>query len=164
MGFNLSMLSLFGFVALAGVVVNDSLVMIDLANRLRREGLSLDDVIIRSGTRRFRPIILTTATTFLGLMPMILEKSLQARFLIPMAVSLGFGVVFATAITLLLVPSLYRILEDIRSLVGLRNGVEDEVAGAGELELQAADVAGLAQGRGEADTESTAEPAVTVER
>jgi multidrug efflux pump subunit AcrB len=127
MGFNLSMLSLFGFVALAGVVVNDSLVMIDLANRLRRMGLPLDLIILQSGTRRFRPILLTTATTFLGLTPMILEKSLQARFLIPMAVSLGFGVVFATLITLVLVPALYRILEDIKSLLGISGDSREEL-------------------------------------
>ena len=117
MGLDLSLLSMFGIVALTGVVVNDSLIMIDLINRERAEGIPLARVIVDSGTRRFRPIMLTTLTTFLGLTPMILERSLQARFLIPMAVSLGFGVAFATTITLLLVPSLYMVLEDLHGLV-----------------------------------------------
>jgi len=112
MGFNLGLLSMFGIVALSGIVVNDSLIMIDLINRRRKSGASLTEVIRDSATRRFRPIMLTTLTTFFGLAPMLLERSLQARFLIPMAISLAFGVVFATAITLLLVPSLYMILED----------------------------------------------------
>ena len=117
MGLNLSMLSGFGAVALTGVVVNDSLIMIDLINRSHRHGDDLIQSVFQSGTRRFRPILLTTATTFFGLSPMIFERSLQAKFLIPMAVSLGFGVIFATFITLLLVPALYMILDDLRSIV-----------------------------------------------
>jgi len=117
MGFNLSILSLFGIVALAGVVVNDSLIMIDLINRERRSGVELAQVLRDCATRRFRPIMLTTLTTFCGLLPMITEKSLQARFLIPMAISLAFGVAFATCITLVLVPSLYMILEDIKTRI-----------------------------------------------
>jgi multidrug efflux pump subunit AcrB len=117
MGFDLTLLSMFGLVALTGVVVNDSLIMIDLINRERAAGKPIGPTLIASGTRRFRPILLTTATTFFGLMPMITEQSLQARFLIPMALSLGFGVVFATAITLLLVPAFYQILEDIKLLL-----------------------------------------------
>lgn len=117
MGLDLSILSSFGVVALGGVVVNDSLIMLDLINRERKSGIPLRDVIIHSGTRRFRPILLTTATTFLGLTPLILERSLQARFLIPMAVSLGFGVVFATMITLLIIPALYMILEDVKGVI-----------------------------------------------
>jgi multidrug efflux pump subunit AcrB len=108
-------------VALAGVVVNDSLIMIDLINRERAEGIGLTSVLRDCATRRFRPIMLTTLTTFFGLLPMITEKSLQARFLIPMAISLAFGVMFATCITLFLVPSLYMILEDVKTRVfGLR--------------------------------------------
>jgi multidrug efflux pump subunit AcrB len=114
MGFNLSILSLFGVVALSGVVVNDSLIMIDLINRERKSGIELAQILRDCATRRFRPIMLTTLTTFCGLLPMIVEKSLQARFLVPMAISLAFGVLFATCITLLLVPSLYMILEDIK--------------------------------------------------
>lgn len=121
MGYNLSLLSLFGLVALAGVVVNDSLLLIDRANHNRRGGLSSHDSLIEAATRRFRPILLTSLTTFFGLMPMILETSVQARFLIPMAISLGFGILFATGITLLLIPVLYLVLEDLRSRLGLKN-------------------------------------------
>jgi len=117
MGFNLSILSLFGIVALSGVVVNDSLIMIDLINRERGSGLELTQVLRHCATRRFRPIMLTTLTTFCGLLPMITERSLQARFLVPMAISLAFGVMFATCITLVLVPSLYMILEDLKSRI-----------------------------------------------
>jgi multidrug efflux pump subunit AcrB len=116
MGYSLSLMSLFGVVALSGVVINDSLVMIDFANRRQREGLDCHGAIHISGINRFRPILLTTLTTFGGLTPMILETSRQARFLIPMAVSLGFGILFATLITLLLVPCLYLIVEDFRKL------------------------------------------------
>jgi len=117
MGLNLSLLSLFGIVGLAGVVVNDSLVLIDAANRLRREGEDPHHAVTRAGAIRFRAVILTSLTTFAGLTPMIMERSLQAQFLIPMAVSLGFGVLFATGITLLLIPCGYMILEDIHVLV-----------------------------------------------
>ena len=113
--FNLGLLSMFGIVALSGVVVNDSLILIDLINRERKSGIKLSQVVRDCATRRFRPIMLTTLTTFFGLAPMMLERSLQARFLIPMAISLAFGVMFATLITLFLVPSLYMILEDIKS-------------------------------------------------
>jgi multidrug efflux pump subunit AcrB len=115
MGLNLTILSFFGIVALTGVVVNDSLVLVDFINRLRASGLSVQEAIREAGVARFRPIILTTVTTFAGLTPLLLERSLQARFLIPMAVSLAFGVVFATFITLILVPVGYQILEDIIS-------------------------------------------------
>jgi len=125
MGLNLTLLSVMGMIALTGVVVNDSLILIDLINRLRAQGSSVDDAIRNGGMRRFRPIMLTTATTFLGLSPMIFETSMQAKFLIPMAVSLGYGIVFATAITLILVPALYRILEDLKALLG---GATQEVA------------------------------------
>ncbi len=117
LGFNLGLLSLFGIVALSGVVVNDSLIMIDLINRERQSGIELHQVVRDSITRRFRPIMLTTLTTFFGLVPMMLERSLQARFLIPMAISLAFGVAFATMITLILVPSLYMIFEDIKDVI-----------------------------------------------
>ena len=117
MGHNLSLLSLFGIVGLAGVVVNDSLVLLYTTNRMREEEMSAHDAITRAGALRFRAIILTSLTTFAGLTPMILERSLQAQFLIPMAVSLGFGVLFATVITLLLVPCGYMILEDLHKLM-----------------------------------------------
>ncbi len=120
LGFNFSILSLFGIVALAGVVVNDSLLLIDYANRQVRSGCGLFEAIQRAGMRRFRPILLTSLTTFFGLMPMILETSVQAQFLIPMAISLAFGILFATGITLLLVPALFLVLEDFRGLLNLR--------------------------------------------
>ena len=119
MGYSLSIISMMGLVALAGVVVNDSLVMIVYANDLRRQGANAIDAIQQAGIRRFRPILLTTITTFGGLAPMIFETSRQARFMIPMAISLGYGILFATLITLLLVPSLYLIIEDIRSRYGM---------------------------------------------
>ena len=112
MGYSLSMLSFFGVVALSGVVVNDSLILIDKINSNRREGMGRIKAIIQGSTRRFRPIILTSLTTFFGLFPMITETSVQAKFLIPMAISLGFGILFATGITLILIPSLYLVLED----------------------------------------------------
>lgn len=113
MDYNLSLMSMMGIVALSGVVVNASLVLIDYANRQRRKGLSSLEAIQTASLRRFRPVLLTTVTTFGGLAPMIFETSRQARFLIPMALSLGFGVVFATAVTLVLVPCLYVLLEDV---------------------------------------------------
>ncbi|MDP7061317.1 MAG: efflux RND transporter permease subunit [Planctomycetota bacterium] len=116
LGYDLAIFSLIGVVALGGIVINDSLVMMDLINRERESGLPVLQAVKDSGVRRFRAIMLTTMTTFLGLTPLLLEKSLQAKFLIPMAVSVAFGVVFATLITLILVPSLYLIGEDIKRL------------------------------------------------
>jgi multidrug efflux pump subunit AcrB len=118
MGIDLAIMSVIGIAALGGVVINDSLVLIDYTNRLRKKGIPIREAIQQAGSRRFRPILLTTLTTFLGLTPLLLEKSLQAQFLIPMAVSLSFGVIFATLITLVLVPSLYLALEDLHDLVG----------------------------------------------
>lgn len=114
MGYSISIISLMGIVALSGVVVNDSLVLIDLANKNIREGIYPYRALVDAGVKRFRPVILTTFTTFFGLMPMIFETSRQARFLIPMAISLGFGILFATMITLVLVPSLYIVIEDVK--------------------------------------------------
>jgi multidrug efflux pump subunit AcrB len=114
MGIDLAILSVFGIVALTGVVVNDSLVMVDFTNRARAAGRPLAEAIRKAGTSRFRPILLTSLTTFAGLTPILIERSLQAQFLIPMAISLAFGVLFATVITLILVPASYAIQEDIR--------------------------------------------------
>lgn len=116
MGYSISLTSLLGIVALAGVVVNDSLVFIEYTNQQRAKGHCVYDALLLAGTARFRPIMLTTLTTFGGLAPMILETSRQAKFLIPMAISLGFGILFATGITLILVPSLYLILDDLHRL------------------------------------------------
>lgn len=113
MGYALSLMSMMGIVALCGVVVNDSLILIDYANRQHRQGVSPYDAIHQAGGRRFRPILMTTLTTFGGLAPMIFETSRQARFMIPMAISLGFGILFATSITLIIVPCLYLMTHDV---------------------------------------------------
>lgn len=137
MGMDLTILSMFGIVALAGVVVNDSLVMVDFINRERANGLPLATAIREAGIARFRAILLTSLTTFLGLTPLLLERSLQAQFLIPMAISLGFGVIFATFITLVLVPVGYYILEDgkvrLLQLVGKSSPELDQPETQGQL-------------------------------
>ncbi len=114
LGYSLSLLSLLGIVALSGVVVNDSLIMVYSINESKET--ELHKKIIEVARTRFRPVILTTITTFLGLLPLIMEKSLQAKFLIPMAISLGFGIMFATFITLFIIPIVYYILEDIKKI------------------------------------------------
>ena len=116
MGMDLTLISLLGMLALIGVVVNDSLVLVDFVNKKRAEGLALIDTVRIAAASRFRPVILTSLTTFIGLMPLLFEKSTQAQFLIPMAVSLGFGILFATLITLLLVPVNYLVVEDVKAL------------------------------------------------
>jgi len=114
LGMNFTILSMIGIVALSGVVVNDSLVLVDFINRYHKKGQTIRDAAIESGQARFRPILLTSITTFVGLIPLLLEKSLQAQFLIPMAVSLGFGVLFSTFITLILVPNGVIIIDEIK--------------------------------------------------
>ena len=128
LGYGLSMISLFGIVALSGVVVNDSLVLIVTANRFRMKypDMSAREVIRLAGQRRFRPIVLTSVTTFCGLLPMIFETSVQARFLIPMAISIAFGVLFATFIILLIVPAIYVLVEDCRGLVTWLLGSDEQ--------------------------------------
>ena len=121
MGVTPSDLSLFGIIAMAGVVVNDSLVMVDDINQRVRGGTPLREAVLQSGRLRFRPIFLTSLTTFVGLMPLMFDNSLQAQFLIPMAVSLAYGVLFATVITLLLIPCVLVVADDIR--VGWRRFV-----------------------------------------
>lgn len=117
-GLDLSLMSLYGIIAAAGVVINDSLVMTDFVNQSRKAGHSIKEAVIEAGCARFRAITLTSITTFVGVLPIMFETSLQAMFVIPMAVSLGFAVVFATLITLLLVPCLYIILTDIGNIFG----------------------------------------------
>ena len=119
LGYDLSLVSLMGMVALAGVVVNDALIMVFAANRLADDHAPVE-AIRQAAVRRFRPILLTTLTTFGGLTPLILERSAQARHLIPMAISLGFGIVFATAIILVIVPCLYLVERDLAALRGAR--------------------------------------------
>ncbi len=113
MDMSLTVMSLMGMLALTGVVINDSLVLVDYTNQQRQRGISLVEAVRSAGVARFRPVLLTSLTTFCGLMPLIFEKSTQAQFLIPMAVSLGFGILFATIITLLIIPVNYLILEDL---------------------------------------------------
>ena len=106
-----NILSLFGIIALAGVVVNDSLILVEFANRGKAENLSAEDAILNAGKKRFRAILLTTLTTFVGLFPLLFETSVQAQFVIPMALSLSFGILFASTITLVLIPCLYLVAE-----------------------------------------------------
>lgn len=115
-GLDISLMSGFGLIAAAGVVINDSLVMTDYVNQVRRNGVSIKDAVIEAGCARFRAILLTSITTFAGVLPIMFETSLQAKFVTPMAVALGFAVMFATLITLILVPCLYIILTDIGAL------------------------------------------------
>ncbi len=114
MGMDLTIFSILGMLALVGVVVNDSLVLVDFVNGRRKQGERIKEAILLAGSSRFRPIILTSLTTFIGLVPLLFEQSTQAQFLIPMAVSLGFGIIFATVITLIMVPLNYLVLEDIK--------------------------------------------------
>jgi multidrug efflux pump subunit AcrB len=107
-------MSMMGLVALGGVAINDSLVYVDAINRRRAAGATPWRAAVEAGAVRCRPIFLTALTSFIGLFPLITETSLQARFLIPMAVSLGFGMIFSTLVTLLVVPCFYLIIEDIR--------------------------------------------------
>ncbi|TPH12898.1 efflux RND transporter permease subunit [Litorilituus lipolyticus] len=120
MGMNLTIMSLLGLMALIGVVVNDSLVLVDFINKKRLAGSKLISAVITAGQARFRPVMLTSLTTFIGLMPLLFEKETQAQFLIPMAVSLGFGIIFATFITLLLVPINYMLVEDVKKLFNIK--------------------------------------------
>ena len=135
LGHDLSIVSVMGMIALSGVVINDALIMIHYANRYRQD-LTAFEAITQAGIGRFRPIMLTTMTTFGGLMPLIFEDSLQAQYIIPMAISLGFGIVFATAIIVVLVPSLYLILEDVRISLGVSNhhsGTAQQAIATGNL-------------------------------
>ena len=117
LGMDLSALSVMGILAASGVVVNDSLVMVDYVNNARKSGVKLKDAVVHAGTKRFRAIMLTSITTFIGLVPIIFfEVSAQAQIVIPMAISLAFGVLFATIVTLVLIPSLYLIIEDMKSV------------------------------------------------
>ena len=120
-GKDMSSLSLFGIIAASGVVINDSLVMVDFISKARARGVALKDAVIDAGVRRFRAIILTSITTFIGLIPIIFEPSLQAKIVSPMAIALAFGVLFATVVTLFLIPCLYIIGSDIKSFSNFKN-------------------------------------------
>ncbi len=135
MGFNFSIMSMCGIVALAGVVVNDSLVLVEYVNRFRAAGHTLVEAAWEAGATRFRPILLTSMTTFAGLTPMLLETDIQARFLIPMAVSLAFGILFATAITLILIPAIYLIQNDVNVIIARLFGAKKYEAQAAPAEM-----------------------------
>jgi multidrug efflux pump subunit AcrB len=120
MGLEFTIVSIFGIVALSGIVVNDSLILIDFINRAARSGIEISEAVIESGKARFRPVLLTSITTVAGLFPLLLERSFQAQFLIPMAVSICFGLLAATVLTLLYVPALYLIVRDVRNAVVAR--------------------------------------------
>ena len=126
LGRTINMMSMFGFIALTGVVVNDSLIMVDFINKAKGSGMKMIDIVSQAGTQRFRAILLTSLTTFFGIFPLYFEGSLQAQFIIPMAISLGFGIVFATVITLFLIPALYLIKEDIANLFRRRQSLDIE--------------------------------------
>jgi multidrug efflux pump subunit AcrB len=117
LGIDLSALSMFGIIAAAGVVVNDSLVMVDYVNKSRLQGVAIKEAVLNAGCRRFRAIMLTSLTTFIGLVPIMAETSMQAQMVIPMAVSLAFGVLFATVVTLCLIPCLYIAIEDSKTMI-----------------------------------------------
>jgi len=117
MGMEFTIVSVFGIVALSGIVVNDSLILIDFINRAVRGGMEIDRAVVESGKARFRPVLLTSITTIAGLFPLLLERSFQAQFLIPMAVSICFGLLVATLLTLLYVPALYLIVRDVRNSI-----------------------------------------------
>jgi multidrug efflux pump subunit AcrB len=128
LGKTVSIISLLGFIALGGVVVNDSLIMVDFVNRKVRAGMSHAQASIESGAERFRAIILTSLTTFFGLVPILSESSTQAQMIIPMAISLAFGILFATIITLILVPALYNIFVDFTPGAGESKKVQEQTA------------------------------------
>ena len=121
MGYPMSMMSLMGVIALSGVVVNDSLILVDFVNKAVANGAERYAAVVEAGARRFRAILLTSLTTFFGLLPMLTERTTQAESMVPMAISLAYGIVFATVITLLLVPCLYMILEDLASWRASKN-------------------------------------------
>jgi multidrug efflux pump subunit AcrB len=121
--FNFSMFSIFGFVALTGVIVNSSLLLVHYINERRAKGIPLEEAVREAGVARFRPIVLTSITTFVGLAPILRETSVSAQFLIPMATSLGFGVIFGSAISLFLVPSAYIVLEDLRVFTSRKKAI-----------------------------------------
>ena len=119
MGLEFTILSLFGMIALTGVIVNDSIVLIDFINHRRQAGLPLRQALMEAGQRRFRPVILTSVTTVAGLTPMLLETSFQGQILVPMANSLAFGLLVATALVLVLVPTMYSLYARAIGDVGL---------------------------------------------
>jgi multidrug efflux pump subunit AcrB len=133
MGMEFTIISIFGIVALSGIVVNDALILIDFINRAARSGVEIEKAVVESGKARFRPVLLTSITTIAGLLPILMETSFQAQFLIPMAVSICFGLLVATVLTLLFVPALYLIVRDVRNSILARfRGAEKRPQLAGD--------------------------------
>ena len=131
MGYDLVFFSILGIIALSGVVINSSLVLVDFINRNRRiHGMNVYDAVVDSGMSRFRPIFLTSVTTYVGLLPLMVTRDFDTAPFVPLAVSLGYGVIFATVITLILIPALYVILEDFLSL--FRDDQQDQTSDAVE--------------------------------
>jgi len=130
-GYTLAFTSVLGMLALLGVLVNDSLVLVNYINQCQKRGMPLEDAVRTAGVSRFRAVALTSLTTFFGVLPLIMEKSISAQFLIPMALSLGFGILFATVITLFMVPTNVMIVDDfkrlIRRLLGNSGALEKQV-------------------------------------
>ena len=154
MAIDLTLFSFFGLIALTGVVVNDSIVLVDFINRRVREGMPLFDALMSAGSRRFRPIMLTSFTTVAGLFPMLLETSLQAQVLIPMACSLIFGLITGTLLILILVPLFYHIYGTILKMLGMPLFVEDEFGDSEEATQAGADASGSDEGEVAARFES----------
>ncbi len=151
LGFNVSLLSLFGMVALAGIVVNDSLVLLDLVNVRIRAGDTVHAAAETGARGRFRAIILTTVTTAAGMTPLLMERSFQAQFLKPMAISIAAGLVFATMLTLLVVPCLFLIGNDIRRVI--RWLVDGQWVSPEAVLARATDAAGVAEDKGDCDAD-----------
>jgi multidrug efflux pump subunit AcrB len=144
MRMDFTMVSIFGIVALSGIVVNDSLILIDFINRAVRDGADVDHAVVESGKARFRPVLLTSVTTIAGLFPLLLERSFQAQFIIPMAVSICFGLLAATILTLLYVPALYLIVQDV---INLFTGKARKAAGPEQRRLNSEVVIRKEEGR-----------------
>ncbi|UCF90359.1 MAG: efflux RND transporter permease subunit [Desulfobacterales bacterium] len=159
MGLQFTMISIFGIVALSGIVVNDALILIDFINRAARDGMETNAAVIESGKARFRPVLLTSVTTIAGLFPLLLERSFQAQFLIPMAVSISFGLLAATVLTLLYVPALYLIVQDI---VGLLRSAFRQLDARGQL--AEVDVPTIAHHRSRSDNSQDAQAPLTDDR
>ena len=141
MGWNLIFFSLLGIIALSGVVVNASLVLVDYINRQRRKGVPVFEAVSLAGVERFRPILLTSITTFVGLIPLMTNKDPETFMFIPMAISLAFGVIFATVITMFLVPSLYLMLQDWLEFWGLDESHDHSQSPTRRMEGDAASAA-----------------------
>jgi HAE1 family hydrophobic/amphiphilic exporter-1 len=156
MGLDLTLFSFFGLIALTGVIVNDSIVLVDFINHRVRDGVPLYDALMSAGKRRFRPILLTSLTTIAGLLPILLEKSMQAQVLVPMAVSLIYGLLTGTLLILILVPVFYHIYGTILQILGMPLYHDDDDDDGGGEETTRPRPSG-----NQSNTVSAREPALT---